>query len=77
MLDFLPGGTITVQGANTAGFLTIRNGTFRISGSDTLSNPVFSVAAYTIPVTGGFWLNNANATVVGQSGSPRTTARSV
>ena len=69
-LDFLPGGTITVQGANTAGFLTIGNGTFRISGSGAFSNPLFSVAAYTIPVTGGLWLNNANATVVGQNGTP-------
>ena len=81
MLDFLPGGTITVQGANTAGFLTITNGTFRISGSGTFSNPVFTVAAYTIPATGGFWLNDANATVAGQNGSPtnngslRVTAR--
>ncbi len=70
MLDFLPGGTITVQGANTAGFLTIANGTFRVSGSGTLTSPVFAAAAYTIPATGGFWLNDANATVVGQSGNP-------
>ena len=33
-------------------------------------NPVFTAAAYTIPATGGFWLNNANATVIGQNGSP-------
>ena len=65
-----PDGTITVQGANTAGFLTITNGTFKISGSDAFSNPLFCVAAYTIPVTGGLWLNNANATVAGQNGSP-------
>ena len=70
MLDFLPGGTITVQGANTAGFLTITNGTFRVAGSGTLTNPVFAAAAYTIPATGGFWLNDANATVVGQNGNP-------
>jgi hypothetical protein len=69
-LDFLPGGTVTVQGASTAGFLTISNGTFKISGSSALTNPVFAAAAYTIPATGGFWLNDANATVVGQAGSP-------
>ena len=39
MLDFLPGGTITVQGANTAGFLTITNGTFRVAGSGTADEP--------------------------------------
>ncbi|HEU5066127.1 MAG TPA: hypothetical protein VFT86_09695, partial [Gaiellaceae bacterium] len=70
MLDFSPGGTITVQGANTAGFLTIANGTFRIVGSNTFSNPVFASATYTIPVTGAFWLNAPNVTVVGQAGSP-------
>ena len=70
MLDFFPGGTITVQGANTAGFLTISNGTFRIVGSDTFSNPVFASATYTIPLTGAFWLNAPNVTVVGQAGSP-------
>ena len=69
-LDFLPGGTITVQGANTAGFLTISNGTFKIGGSSTFTNPVFAAAAYTIPAAGGIWLNNANATIVGQAGSP-------
>ena len=58
-LDFQPGGAITVQGANTAGFLTIANGTFEISGSGAFSNPVFALPAYTIPATGGFWLNDA------------------
>ena len=70
VLDFSPGGTITVQGANAAGFLTIANGTLKLSGSDTFSNPLFAVAAYTIPATGGLWLSNPNATVVGQNGSP-------
>ena len=69
-LDFFPGGTITVQGANTAGFLTIANGTFRIVSSDTFTNPVFASATYTIPLTGAFWLNAPNVTVVGQAGSP-------
>ncbi len=69
MLEFLPGGTITVQGANTAGFLAIANGTFRVSGSNSFSNPLFGAAVYTIPPTGGIWLNNANATIVGQAGS--------
>lgn len=71
-LDFSPvvGGTLTVQGANTSGFLAITNGTFKISNSDTFSNPLFAAAAYTIPATGGLWLNNPNATIVGQNGSP-------
>ena len=73
VLTFNPGGTLTVLGANTVGFLTITNGTFKLSGSNAFSNPLFSVAAYSIPSTGGFWLNNTNATVVGQNGSPTTT----
>ncbi len=68
-LTFTPAGTFTVLGAGTSGFLTITNGTFKISGSAALSNPIFAVAAYTIPATGGFWLNNANCTVVGQAGN--------
>ena len=70
VLTFTPGGTFTVQGANTLGFLSITNGTFKISGTGTFSNPVFNTAAYTIPATGGFWLDNPNYTVAGLNGSP-------
>ncbi len=73
VLTFTPGGTITVLGANTVGFLTITTGTFHLSGTNAFSNPVFNAAAYTIPAAGGFRLNNANATVVGQNGSPTVT----
>ena len=62
----------TVQGVNTdaAGFLTLANGTFKLSGSFTVTNRTFSTVAYTIPATAGFWLNNPNYTVAGQAGSP-------
>jgi hypothetical protein len=73
VLSFNPGGTITVLGANTAGFLTITNGTFKMDGAGAFSNPLFNVAAYNIPATGGIWMNNANATVVGQNGSPSSS----
>src|SRR5262249_33474834 len=53
-LDLQLAGTITVQGANTSGFLTITNGTFKISGSDAFSSPVFTLPGYTIPATRGF-----------------------
>ena len=70
-LDFSPGaGTFTVQGANAAGFLSITNGTFKISGSNPFSNPVFNAVSYSIPATGGIWLNNTNATIAGLNGSP-------
>jgi len=73
VLSFLPGGTLTVLGANTVGFLTITNGTFKMDGAGTFSNPLFSVAGYGIPATGGFWMNNANATVVAQNGTGTVT----
>jgi hypothetical protein len=55
----------TVQGVNTdvAGFLTLTNGTFKISGTFTMTNRVFTTATYLIPATGGIWLNNPNFTV--------------
>ncbi|MBL8182445.1 MAG: fibronectin type III domain-containing protein, partial [Blastocatellia bacterium] len=62
----------TVQGVSTdsAGFLTLTSGTFKISGAFTATNRVFTTAAYTIPAAGGLWLNNPNFTVAGQNGSP-------
>jgi hypothetical protein len=75
VLSFSPGGTLTVLGANTVGFLTITNGTFKMDGSGAFSNPLFNAAAYTIPSTGGLWMNNTNAAVVGQNGSPTLTGR--
>jgi hypothetical protein len=66
----------TVQGVNTnvpAGFLTLTNGTFKLSGSFTGTNRVFPSPTYTIPATTGFWLNNPNYTVVGQVGGGTTS----
>jgi len=69
-LTFSPGGTLTVQGANALGFLTITSGLFKLDGTTTFSNPLFSAAAYTIAAPGGLWLNNPNATIVALTGSP-------
>jgi hypothetical protein len=64
----------TVQGVSTdsaaAGYLTITNGTFKISGTFTADLRTFPAAAYTIPANGGLWLNNPNYSVTGQNGSP-------
>ncbi|UOQ74011.1 beta strand repeat-containing protein [Hymenobacter cellulosilyticus] len=74
--------SLSVKGSATAtdGFLSTRittntvddmTGTLKISGTNTVTNRVFSNAAsYVIPATGGFWLNNANFTVASQTGSP-------
>lgn len=61
----------TVRSVNTdvAGFLTLTNGTLKVSGSYTMANRIFTAAAYTIPATGGIWLNNPNFTVSPQAGN--------
>ncbi|NVO31340.1 T9SS type A sorting domain-containing protein [Hymenobacter lapidiphilus] len=74
--------TLSVKGSSTSGdgFLLTRTtgttpaddmtGTLKISGTATISNKVFgNAAAYIVPATGGFWLNNPNFTVAGQLGS--------
>jgi hypothetical protein len=64
----------TVQGTTTDGtpsaFLTLTNGTLKLSGTFTGTHRTFTPAAYVIPATAGFWLNNPNFTVAAQNGSP-------
>jgi hypothetical protein len=64
----------TVRGVTTdvAGFLTLTNGTFKISGNFTVTNRVFLTAIYTIPATAGIWLNNPNFIVAGTVSSTTT-----
>ncbi|KAF0238990.1 MAG: HYR domain-containing, partial [Prolixibacteraceae bacterium] len=72
ILSYTPGGTFQVlsdASATAKGFLVINNGTFKITGTNVFSNPVFNIASYIIPATGGFWLGNDNATVLGQFGT--------
>jgi hypothetical protein len=64
----------TVRDASTdsasANYLTLTNGTFKVSGSFTANLRTFAdTPAYTIPATAGFWLNNPNYTVTGQNAS--------
>ncbi len=50
-------------------FLNIVNGTFKISGTFTMDNGVFTgTGTYIVPSTGGFWLNNPNFIVNGRGG---------
>jgi plastocyanin len=50
-------------------FLTIVNGTFKLSGNFNFSNSFFTGPIYNIQPTSGFWLNNPNATVTAQAGN--------
>lgn len=59
--------------APAAGFLTLTDGIFKLSGSFTLSNPVFTAAGYSIPNGAGIWVNNSNVTVTGASGDATLT----
>jgi Carboxypeptidase regulatory-like domain/Fibronectin type III domain/Domain of unknown function (DUF4214) len=67
----------TVQGTTTDGapmaFLTLTNGTLKISGTFTMTGRVFSVAGYSIIGSAGFWLNNPNFTVAAQNGTGTIT----
>jgi uncharacterized repeat protein (TIGR01451 family) len=70
----------TVRGAvanDTNGFVSTApySGTLEISGSATYASNLFPTASYTIPSTGGLWLNNPNFTVNGQNGSATLTGR--
>src|SRR5215510_3298216 len=65
---------LSVQGTVVDGtpmaFLTISNGTLKMSGSFTLAGRTFTSGNYFIGATGGFWLNNPNYTVSAAAGNP-------
>jgi len=64
----------TVQGTTTdgapSGFLTLTNGTLKISGTFSGTHRTFTVPNYVIGATAGFWLNNPNYTVAAQASTP-------
>ncbi|MFT3911018.1 MAG: T9SS type A sorting domain-containing protein [Ferruginibacter sp.] len=61
-------GSTSTAGAIQS-FLSIVNGTFKLSGTFTMDNPLFNgTGTYTIPSTGGLWLNNPNFTVNPRAG---------
>lgn len=68
----LTSSNFTVQGSlvDTAasGYLTLLNGTFKLSGTFTGNHRTFPTATYSVPATAGFWLNNPNYTVTAQNG---------
>lgn len=69
----------TVQGSSTdsaaSGYLTLTNGTFKISGTFLGNHRTFGAAAYTIPATTRIWMNNPNYTVTAQTGDVTLSGR--
>lgn len=57
----------TVRGSTTdpTGFVTLTNGTLKISGSFTMTSPIFMTASTPITSNIGIWLNDPNFTVTG------------
>lgn len=72
IMELMP-SNFTVRGAITdtvvGGWLVMSNGTIKISGTFAGTSRVFAAAAYTIPATFGFWLNNPNYVVAAQAGN--------
>ena len=75
ILEMMP-SNLTIRGVatgGTAGFVIVTSGTLKISGTFSQSNPTLTSshtaagANYTIPAAAGFWLNNPNYTVSGQT----------
>jgi uncharacterized repeat protein (TIGR01451 family) len=72
IVELMP-ASFTVRGVTTdtvvGGWLVMSNGTLKISGTFAGTSRVFAAAAYTIPISFGFWLNNPNYVVAAQAGS--------
>ena len=63
--------TLEVAAANFSAadpFLTITNGTFKMSGSFTFANTFITGPIYNIDPGTGLWINNPNVTVIAQAG---------
>lgn len=59
----------TSTSGNVQSFLDLLNGTFKVSGTFTMDNGLFTgTGAYIIPSTAGLWLNNSNFTVNARGG---------
>lgn len=69
----------TVQGSSIdtpgSGYLTLINGFFKVSGTFAGNHRTFPTAAYSIPLSAGFWLNNPNYTVTSQTGDAVVTGK--
>ena len=67
VIEIITNETFSVKNNSAANFLTLTNGTLKISGTASVANNVFPSIGYTISETCGFWLNNPNFEVLGQN----------
>ena len=65
--QFGPTPTFTVRGSTTdpTGFITLTNGTLKLSGGFVMTSPIFKTASTPITSNKGIWLNDAGFTVTG------------
>ncbi len=62
-------GATTTAGSDP-GFLTLLNGMFKISGTFSMENGLFTgINNYTVPPSAGIWFNNPNYTVAARNGT--------
>jgi hypothetical protein len=73
VLDFSPANLtvrgVTVNTVNTTGMLSIVNGTFKLGGTFSGTNPLGTTASWSIPLSGGLWLANPNYTIAATGGT--------
>lgn len=67
--EIVANGTFTFKGGAATNFLTLTNGTLKISGTATVSSNIFASGGYTVSASSGFWLNNPNFIVLGTTSS--------
>ncbi len=75
ILELNAPNNFTVKGVTSdpSGFVTLTNGTLKISGNFSMTSPVFKTASYTIPSTAGIWLNDPSFVVTGTATGTTTT----
>ncbi len=62
--------TVKNVSTDTTGFIPANfRGIYKFSGTFNLTNRLFASANYSIPSSGGIWLNNPNFTIAGQTGN--------
>ncbi|HNS30009.1 MAG TPA: BNR-repeat neuraminidase N-terminal domain-containing protein, partial [Tenuifilaceae bacterium] len=67
MVEIIANGAFTIKGGSTDSFLTLSNGTIKISGSASVQTVMFPSGGYVVSPSSGIWLNNPNFTVLGHT----------